>query len=352
MSVCIVGEFPPPPGGMAVQADLLSRNLRGDGLRVRQVRTNRSFGGIAAALGKVPVVRSVARFFVFNGALLRRTTDSSVFHVLSNSYLSFFLFTLPPLVVARLSGRKVVVNYHGGAADEFLARWPSAKAALRLADRIVVPSGYLRQIFEKHGLKASVVPNVCDLDRFRFAERKDPVPVLVVARHLEPVYNVACALRAFAIVKKERPAARLIVAGGGSQSEELRKLAAGLGISEAVSFLGDVKNEDMPRIYAQADFFVNSSSVDNAPMAILEAFACGLPVVSTRAGGIPYLVEDGRTGLLVGVNDHEALAESVLSLVRSPERAAELVRNARAEAERYRWPSVRGEWMQIYLNGN
>jgi glycosyltransferase involved in cell wall biosynthesis len=104
----------------------------------------------------------------------------------------------------------------------------------------------------------------------------------------------------------------------------------------------------MPRLLDDADVFVNASVVDNQPVSILEAFATGLPVVSTPTGGIAAMVRDDETGLLVPPLDADALAAAVLALLRDPERATRLARRAREECRRYTWPAVREQWASAY----
>ncbi|MGB7669075.1 MAG: glycosyltransferase family 4 protein, partial [Candidatus Acidiferrales bacterium] len=100
--------------------------------------------------------------------------------------------------------------------------------------------------------------------------------------------------------------------------------------------------------YEKADIFVNASRLDNMPVSILEAFACGTPVVTTGAGGIRFVVEHERTGLLCEPGEWQLIAEYILRLLREPELAHRLSANAREESKRYRWESVRGEWLATY----
>lgn len=348
LGVAVVGEFPPPPGGMARQAELLCRHLAEEGVRVFRVRTNPPFSGAWRRLERVRGLRGLIRFCRFLSALAATVGRVDVLHVISNSYLSFFLFTAPAVLCGRLFGKRTVVNYHGGSADAFFRAMPPAKMFLRLAGRAVVPSGYLREVFERHGLEALVVPNVADLGRFTYRRRERLRPLILVARHLEPLYNVACALRVFALVRRDHPGARLTVAGDGSQRRRLEEMSAALGLDGAVRFTGNVPNEEMPRLYGEADILLNTSDVDNMPVAIQEAFAAGLPVVSTRAGGIPHLVEDGRTGLLADLGDAEGLARAVLRLLRNPAEASALAERARAAAESWSWSALRDKWLALY----
>ena len=104
-----------------------------------------------------------------------------------------------------------------------------------------------------------------------------------------------------------------------------------------------------------ADIFLNSSNIDNMPISILEAFAAGLPVVTTNAGGIPYIVADGETGLLVQREDHEALADRAIRLLEDPELADRIASKAHEQSRNYRWVAVRKGWLEIYrgvMNGS
>ncbi len=137
-----------------------------------------------------------------------------------------------------------------------------------------------------------MVSNAVDLSAFRFRVRSNPRPAFLVNRHFESHYNVACVLRAFALIQRRRPDALLTVAGDGAQREQLRQLARDLSLRN-VRFVGRVPPEHMPALYDEHDVWLNGSDVDNMPTSILEAYACGLAVAGTNPGGIPYIVEDG-----------------------------------------------------------
>jgi glycosyltransferase involved in cell wall biosynthesis len=154
-------------------------------------------------------------------------------------------------------------------------------------------------------------------------------------------------LRAFAEVQKVFPQARLDLAGAGPLDGQIRSLAHDLKLSD-VRFLGVVARAEIGKVYDAADIFVNASSVDNMPVSVLEAFACGTPVVSTAPEGMRYLVEHGETGLLSPVGDAEALAENILRLLKDAELSARLAANAYRESMRYRWTAVREQWLDEY----
>jgi glycosyltransferase involved in cell wall biosynthesis len=128
----------------------------------------------------------------------------------------------------------------------------------------------------------------------------------------------------------------------------LQRLAAELGVAEAVRFCGRVANADMPALYASARVCVNPSLADNMPISVLESLASGVPVVSTRVGGVPHLVEHERTALLVEPGDAEAMAQAMLRLLRDPALAARLRAAGLDSVRRYDWASVRPKLLAVY----
>src|SRR5439155_8647531 len=124
--------------------------------------------------------------------------------------------------------------------------------------------------------------------------------------------------------------------GGGSQERELRALALDLRLKH-VRFVGRVEPDAMADVYAEHDIYVQSPTVDNLPNSVIEAFACGLPVVSTDVGGLPRMITHEEHGLLAPTNDHCALAAHVLRLLDEPALAARLTRVARDTCHTYRW---------------
>ena len=347
--LCIVGPLPPPAGGMANQCEQLIRLLRQDGIKVDVVRSNAPYR--PAWIGGVPVVRAGFRLLPYLWALWRAAGRAQVFHLFANSGWAWHLLCAPAMFIARQRGAAVVVNYRGGNADPFFASAPRhVLRSLGAAALRVTPSGYLLRVFGRHGLDAQVIPNIVDLSRFKPVARRDfgAAPRLLVARHLEPIYDIATSIRALAQVRQSFPAAELMVAGSGPDLPQLQALVASLDLTGAVQFVGRVDNAAMPRLYAMADCVINSSTVDNMPISLLEAFASGLPVVSTDAGGIPDMVEHGVSGLLVGVGDPAALAHAVCRVLQDPALARRLGQAGLDQAQKYAWPRVAALWLDAY----
>jgi glycosyltransferase involved in cell wall biosynthesis len=164
---------------------------------------------------------------------------------------------------------------------------------------------------------------------------------------LEPLYNVGCVLRAFAIVQQKYPDANLTIAHDGPCRQELEALAQELGLRNA-RFIGSVPQPQIPDLYDSADIYVMSPNIDCMPGTLLECFAAGIPAVATKAGGIPYIIDHGRTGMLVDLDDHGAMADHVIRLLEDPDLAERMTQAAHAELEKYAWTNIRHEWLAVY----
>ena len=293
-------------------------------------------------------VRTIATQLCYWPLLIRELRRADIVHVFSASYTGFLLSTVPAVVVGRALGKPVVLNYHSGEAPDHLARSRLARALLRHAvDVIAVPSRFLYDVFRQFGLKSIVVSNSIDTARYKYRPRLPLRPRLLSTRNFEPLYNVGCTLRAFARVQAQHPEATLTLIGAGSQDHALRELARTLGLQH-VTFIGPLHPRDMARHYADADVYVQTPSIDNMPLSVLEAFASGLPVVSTRVGGVPSILTDQQHGLMAGDNDDAGIADCVLRLLDNPELARALASQAHDTLQAYAWASVRDGWLEVY----
>jgi len=337
-------------GGQAVQANYLLQHLSREPMfAVSFVAHNPRLPGPLRLLQRIKYVRTIVTSLVYCLNLLLNVPKNDVIHVFSASYFSFLLAPTPAIFIARLFGKKVILNYHSGEAEDHLRCWPRTAAPIvRLADALIVPSPYLVDVFRKFDLHATAVPNIIDVAHFRFRERKPLLPIFLSNRNLYPLYNVACIVRAFALIQQKFPEAKLTIAGGGRQRAALEALVRELKLRH-VEFLGLVAPDKMGELYDEAHVFLNSSNIDNMPGSILDSFASGLPVVSTNAGGIPCMVTHERTGLLVPKNDHDAMAACAIRLLESPALAEAIVHNAYEECPRYTWEAVRERWLTTYM---
>ncbi len=341
--VCLISPFPPPYGGMAIQARKLISLLEEAGFEVNGVRTNTRFPDALKWVTRVPGLRTLVNHILFMRTLNKALKQADVVYFFSGFINFFWWVTYPALVQIKLSGKPVILSARGGDARRFFNRWRKlVSPIIRRIDLITTPSGFLQKAFEDvFDIKPVIVPNIADLEQFSFRRRESLHPRLIVTRSLEEIYNVSCVIHAFARVRERYPDATLAVVGDGTQREMLENLVKEKGLQEAVTFHGRVEHAQIQSLYDENDIAVNASNVDNLPGTVLEAYACGLPIASTRAGGIPYMVENGVTGLLVDLDDDEALAARVIDLLEQPQLAQTLIANGRKEAEKYSASNVR-----------
>lgn len=348
LTIGLIGPLPPPSGGMANQTLQLARLLRTEGITVELVQMNAPYR--PQWIKHFKGIRALFRLLPYLMRLWKTAGKVRLFHVMANSGWSWHLFAAPAVWVASLRGTPVIVNYRGGEAKTFFSSSISSVApTLRRTNAIIVPSRFLQQIFEKFNFTTHIVPNIINLERFHYREpAPSHAPKILVARNLEPIYDNATALHAFHIILERYPAATLTVAGSGPERAALEQLSLNLGIANAVTFTGRVENENMPLLYSDADVFVNPSLADNMPISVLEALATGVPVVSTNVGGVPFLVEDGKTAFLVPAENPGNMAKAVLDLLDNPETAIRMSVAGLECAQQFSWQNVKERLMNVY----
>lgn len=315
------------PGWVVTQGEVLAEHLADDGLIVHT--TSSVVPRVRRALD---VVRTVSRW--------RGSVDVVV--VLAFSGAAFSMTELG-IRAARRLGVPVVVWLHGGNLPEFTRRHPRrVRRVLALADRLVAPSPYLARLGEAVGRVVEVIPNVLPVAA-EATPRTSARPRVLWMRTFHPLYRPELAVETFARVRARHPDAHLTLAGqdkGGLEATRSRVVDA--GIEDSVDFPGFLDPAAKARAFADHDVFLNTTRVDNAPVSLLEAAAHGLVVVSTPAGGIADLFDDGLDALLAP--DAAGLAESIERVLTEPELAARLSAAALVLARGADWAEVGPRW--------
>ena len=254
--------------------------------------------------------------------------------------------------LGRRFGHRVVMWLHGGAMPEFMARFPQwARRVIGRADAIVTPSEFLARAVAPYGFQAHVIPNVVDLSAYPFRHRQRVSPRLFWMRTFHPFWNPLMAVRVLARLRETIPEASLVMAGRDKGFEaEARQLAEQLGLNGVVRFAGFLDLAAKVHEGQAADIFINTNRIDNMPVAVVEACALGMPVVATAVGGVPDLLKDGVTGLLVPDDDDQMMVEAIKRLLDDSELAERLSANGRRLAERSAWRQVRPQWEQLFAD--
>lgn len=244
----------------------------------------------------------------------------------------------------------------GQGSDVYLPDWftkLTSKTIIKNANSVIALTEDMKRAMQAiYNRDITIVPNGIDLKEYiselpvqnvEGAEKR----ILFVGR-LHPVKGVQYLLQAMQMVHEEVPGAKLILVGDGEEREHLETLTDNLGIRECVEFAGRVPHERVQDYMNQAEVFVLPSLSEGFPVTILEAMACGLPIVATRVGGLPDIVEGGVNGYLVNVKNPNKIADKILFLLENDEVREEISANNREKAELYTWDKVTGTVEIIY----
>lgn len=248
-------------------------------------------------------------------------------------------------------GKPYVLTLHGGNLPAFSARnRRRVRALLSRAARVTTPSRYLQEKMRPYRQDLCLIPNAISLARACYRPRRHASPALIWLRAYHKTYNLPLALRAVHLLKDQFPDLTLTVIGPDKRDGTLRAAQAEVaqcGLGPHVRLLGAVPNSQVPEYLDQADVFLNTTDVDNTPVSVLEAMACGLCVVSTNVGGLPYLLTHEVNGLLVDPDDAQSFAGAVRRVLTSDTLAGTLSLNARRMVEPFDWSAVVPAWQDL-----
>ncbi|HYE72495.1 MAG TPA: glycosyltransferase family 4 protein, partial [Blastocatellia bacterium] len=215
----------------------------------------------------------------------------------------------------RQVGKPYVLTLHGGNLPAFSRRWPGrVRRLLESAEVVTAPSEYLYESLRSFREDIKIQPNPLELKSYQFRLRERPRPLLVWLRAFHKMYNPTLAIEVLAALKPDFPEIKLTMIGpdkGDGSLQSVIDRAEQLQVTKCLNLVGAVPKADVPKHLNVGDIFLNTTNVDNTPVSVLEAMACGLCVVSTSVGGMPYLLENESNALLVPVDDASAMAESV-----------------------------------------
>ena len=251
--------------------------------------------------------------------------------------------------LCRLLNKKYIPILHGGNLPERLQEKSGiCQMIFSKAHINVAPSPYFYSLFKQHGYKNLVaIPNIIETENYNFRLRETIRPKLLWVRSLALTYNPAMAIRVLAELKKEYADAELFMVGPDKEGlmPSLSALAKELNVE--VTFTGHLAKADWITLSEQFDIFINTTHLDNTPVSVIEAMALGLPVISTKVGGIPFLLDHNATALLVPDNDAIEMTAAVRTLINDVPLAQAMTVNARKLALDFDWHTVKHKWFEI-----
>lgn len=331
MKILIICNYKPGFGGISGQVEILTRKLQTEGHLVDIFSTKAS-----------TLKRLIIPFLLWYHA---RRYDTLHIHC-SSSW--GFMPAVVGICIGQLLGKRIITTYHGGGGDRFFARRHKlVHYWLTHTDCNIVLNGFLAKVFNDHSIPYTIIPNIIELSEKHYRLREVLQPHFICTRAHEPLYNIPCIFHAFYHVQTKLPEASLTLVGYGTQHNTLVHTASKMGLRNVI-FTGRVNNSHIYDYLDQADIMISAPSQDNMPVSLLEAMNAGLLVISSKVGGVPYMIEDKATGLLFESNDSDALAELMLWAIKEQTAAKEIIQKAHHEVGKYRWENVKEKIYKSY----
>lgn len=332
----LVGNFLSAELGNHCVCEELATNLQTAGLQVLTTSSHKA---------------RLRRLVDMVSTILRRRHDYSVANVDVYSGLAFGLAEAACLALRAL-GKPFVLTLHGGNLPNFSQRWPRRVGrVLASADLVTTPSSYLREQMATYRDDIQLIPNTLNLSAYNYRHRDQVSPHFIWVRSFHEIYNPTLAVKVVAELAPQWPELKLTMVGpdkGDGSLQATQELAQELGVSDHIRFTGGVPKADIPGLLDVNDVFLNTTTIDNTPVSVLEAMACGLCVISTNVGGIPHLINDRINGMLVGSDDEHGMANSADQLLQNRELTSSLSENSRKYAEKMDWESILPQWIEVF----
>jgi len=328
--ILYIGNKLSKKGKTASTIDILESQLKGLGFWVYSVSSYRSI---------------ILRFLDMLWAVFkhRKVVD----YVLIDTYSTLnFYYAYAVSQLCRCFKLRYIPILHGGELPKRLVKSPKlSKAVFKNAFKNISPSLYLKSHFEDIGFNnLTYIPNFIEIENYKFQKKTYESINILWVRSFSEIYNPTLAIHILNALKKENIETKLCMVGpekdGSLQSAML--LAKTLDLE--VEFTGLLSKKEWHKKAEQFNVFINTTTIDNTPVSVIEAMALGLPVISTNVGGMPFLIEHNKDGLLVGPNNVEAFVIAIKALMSNKNMAFEMATQARKKVENYSWNKVKYQW--------
>lgn len=279
------------------------------------------------------------------GQMLRYLTMTPMFDRLKSKY---------PVISTIHGISKIEQKYHGMSGVNIKINSYIEKITLSRISNIIVCSPWMKDmvnsIINKNN-NICIIPNGIDFDEIQRRESKLSninSPSIFFVGVLEKVKGLEILLRAIPIILEYIPEVSIYIAGTGSQEIKLKRLIKELDIEENVTFLGYISEDEKYSYFKSTDICVFPSIYEPFGIVLLEAMACEKPVVASNTGGIPFVVEDGKTGILFGCGNIGDLATKIVILLKDKELQGKMGRAGKERSKQFTWEKIAGETIELY----
>jgi L-malate glycosyltransferase len=263
-----------------------------------------------------------------------------------------FWYTFFCSQVARIFKTKYIPILHGGNLPVRLKKNPKlCEMIFSHSFANVAPSHYLKNAFANSGFHKTIfIPNVLEISEYAFFDRKNLNPKLLWVRAFDKIYNPIMAIYVVIELKKKYSNVALCMVGPDKDGSQIETKEFALKNDVNVTFPGKLTKKEWTKLALDYDIFINTTHIDNTPVSVMEALALGLPVVSTNVGGLPFLIQDQKDGLLVDDNDAQSMAKKIDLLIENPEFANQIITSGRQKVAGFDWKQVKILWNNLLNN--
>ena len=331
-----IGNELEPRGGSPTSIDQLTPLLRKEGFEVKTSSSKEN---------------QLLRLSEMMTSIIRNKAWADVVLIDTYSTRNFWYAVLTAELCSKLNLNYILL-LHGGGLPERLKNTPKLSASLfKKAKLNIAPSLYLFKEFQQAGFKnIEYIPNSIFLKDYTFEPRKKLKPKLLWVRAFAEIYNPILAIKVLEELLKEYPDAELCMVGPEKDQSYKECFNYVESNKLPVKFTGKLNKPEWTALTKDYDIFLNTTNVDNTPVSLIEAMALGFPIISTKVGGIPYLIKDQETGLLVPAKNKSAMVHAISTLLKNQNLAESLSQNARNQAEKFDWEIVQNEWKEVLLS--
>ena len=238
---------------------------------------------------------------------------------------------------------------HGGNLPYRLKNSPkSSKAIFNHAHLNVAPSEYMKSVFNDFGYNNIVcIPNSIKIQNYPYLPRIFKKVKLLWVRSFSEIYNPLLAIKILKKLKEDGVEAKLCMVGPDSDGSLIRAKELAMDLDVQVSFTGKLSKEEWITLSKKYNIFINTTNFDNTPISVIESMALGLPIISTNVGGLTYLIDNSKEGVLVEPNSVEDFVIEIKKIMSSPEKSNLLALEARKKIENFDWNVVKKQWIKV-----
>ena len=281
--------------------------------------------------------------------MLRYRNEYDIIHIQAHSGLIVLVVWLSTLI-SRIYNKKTVVMYYGGGAHSFFKKFPRLIYLIfKRVDSVVVAGKYVQYAFSDLEISTSIIPHTLDTSRWKSRVRQAATSKVVWVRSFEKIYNPNVMIEITNALSKDIADLEVVMVGTGTMLDECKNKIKLLGLEKCLTIRSQINHHELAELYDWGDIFVNTSSIDNQPVTVLEAMSSGMVVVSSSVGGIPDIISNNKTGILVDSYSIDAFCKSIDRVVSDKSLANNISSNAiNFISQTFSDNIIYSKWKEIY----